>query len=79
MIDAAYVPLTTIANRTDLPMARLRAEAKANRLLCLLAGRRLMFDLDTVLAALDERARRSAQKPESTQQLIQPQGGQRDD
>ena len=75
MIDAAYVPLTTIANRTDLPMARLRAEAKANRLLCLLAGRRL----DTVLAALDERARRSAQKPESTQQLIQPQGGQRDD
>ena len=51
-----FVPLTTLAYRTGLSTSWLRAEAEAGRIPSLKVGRRLMFNIATVEAALLERA-----------------------
>lgn len=52
MDTAKYTNLRQLAIATGLPMSWLRDEAAAGRLPSVRAGRRLMFDLDEVLAAL---------------------------
>jgi hypothetical protein len=53
---SAPVNLIGLAARTHLPAAWLRAEALAGRLPCLRVGRKLLFNVEAVRAALYERA-----------------------
>jgi len=50
-----YLRLSQLAHATRLPAAWLKREADAGRLPCVRAGRRLMFNLDAVVRALDAR------------------------
>lgn len=50
------VRLLTLARDLNLPSAWLRDEALAGRIPCLRVGRTLLFNLDAVRKALDERA-----------------------
>ena len=58
-ISEAFVPLRRAAARLGVPAAWLRAEAQAGRLPCLRVGRRLLFNPDSIEAALLERAERA--------------------
>jgi excisionase family DNA binding protein len=51
-----YITVHALARRLGLPVAWLRAEARAGRLPSLRTGRRLMFDAVAVEQALAERA-----------------------
>lgn len=57
---SAFTSLRRTAAHLGLPVAWLRREADAARLPCLRAGRRRMFDIDAVAAALAERQRAGA-------------------
>ena len=51
-----FLPLHQAANRLGVPAAWLRNEADAGRVPCLRAGRRVLFNPDTIEAVLLERA-----------------------
>jgi hypothetical protein len=51
-----FLSLNRAALRLGVPEAWLKTEAKAGRIPCLRAGRRLLFSLSAVEAALLERA-----------------------
>jgi hypothetical protein len=53
--QSKFVTLSELARATRLPARWLQREADAGRLPCLRAGRRRMFDLAAVLAALAKR------------------------
>ena len=55
MHKGPLVNLHELSERSGLPLAWLRREADAGRLPCLRAGRRRMFDMDAVVAALAKR------------------------
>lgn len=55
----SFVPITTLAYRTGLSASWLKAEARAGRIPSLRMGRRRMFNIDAVEAAILERARAS--------------------
>jgi len=55
--DTTFITLNRLSTETGLPAAWLRAEADAERIPSLRAGRRLMFNREAVEAALIERAR----------------------
>jgi hypothetical protein len=55
MSTKAYITAIELANELGLPLAWLKAEAKAGRIPSLQVGRRQVFDAGTVLAALAER------------------------
>ena len=57
-MDAKLISLHQLAHHTGLPMAWLRREAKEKRLPHILAGKRLMFSLEMVVAELAERQKR---------------------
>lgn len=50
------VRLLTLARDLNLPATWLRAEALAGRIPCLRVGRTLLFNVDAVRKALDDRA-----------------------
>lgn len=52
-----FIPLHALSRRLGLPESWIKAEAKAGRIPSLRAGRRLMFNPDTVERILIERAR----------------------
>jgi len=54
-MDTKFLKLNELAHATGLPASWLKREADARRLPCIRAGRLRMFDLDSVLKALDER------------------------
>jgi hypothetical protein len=61
-MENKLITLRDLANRFKrfgLSMAWLKAEAKAGRIPCFKAGRKLLFDPEAVEKALLERARRS--------------------
>jgi hypothetical protein len=51
----AFVPAIELANELGLPLAWLKAEAKAGRIPSLQVARRQMFDANAVRAVLAER------------------------
>ena len=51
----AFISAIELANEIGLPLAWLRAEAKARRIPSLQVGRRQVFDADAVRAMLVER------------------------
>ena len=53
-----FVPVSTVAHRTGLPVDWLRREAKDCRLPALKVGSRMFFNLAAVEAALFERMKR---------------------
>jgi hypothetical protein len=55
-----------LARETHLPATWLQAEAKAGRIPCLKVGRRRLFNLAAVLAALAERAAVSREVPNAS-------------
>lgn len=57
------VPLGVIANRLRVPVSWLRTEAEAGRIPHLRAGRAILFDVDTVIAILIQRAREVPTRP----------------
>lgn len=69
MVDAAgtsvkqlrtsFVPITTLAYHTGLAVSWLRTEAQAKRIPSIRMGRRWMFNIYAVEAAILERARAS--------------------
>ena len=52
------LPLGPMARRLRVPSKWLRAEAEADRVPCLKAGKAILFDADAVEQALLERARK---------------------
>lgn len=57
MPELTYLRLRELAQATRLPVSWIKREVKAGRLPHILAGRRLVFDLEAVRAALAERSR----------------------
>jgi hypothetical protein len=57
-----FISLQRAASRLGVPAAWLRAEAEAGRVPFLRAGRRLLFNPDSVAAALLERAKEGGAK-----------------
>jgi len=53
--DAEYIPLRCVAGRLGVPLAWLKAEARAGRIPHFKAGRRWLARLAEVEAALDAR------------------------
>lgn len=60
-----YICLSELSHATGLPASWLKREADAGRLPSLRAGRRRMFDIVAVRAALAEMAARSLANPEA--------------
>lgn len=58
--NALFIPAGELANLLGLPVGWLKLEAKAGRLPCIRAGRRLMFDPALVRAELLRRSRGGA-------------------
>lgn len=52
MVTRRYIDTSELGRRTGLPLAWLKREADANRIPCIRAGRRRMFDLEAVLLEL---------------------------
>jgi hypothetical protein len=59
--DETFLPLHSTAARLGVPIAWLRAEADANRVPVLRAGRRLLFNPEVVKAVLLARAGQSTE------------------
>jgi hypothetical protein len=57
------LPLNLMARRVRVPARWLRAEAEAGRVPHLRAGAVFLFDADTVIRVLTERARREGGRP----------------
>lgn len=55
-MDTRFTNTSDAARRLGLPEAWLRREAKAGRLPCVHAGRRLLFEVDVVADALRQEA-----------------------
>lgn len=58
--QTAFIPLAEISGRLGVPLAWLRAEAKAGRIPTVRIGRRWLGKLHDVEAALDARAKQGA-------------------
>ena len=59
---ATYISIVGLAGELGLPLAWLKAEAKAGRLPSLKVGRRQLFDTESVRRALADRAGTSTDK-----------------
>ncbi len=57
MSNNTYISITELGRRTGLPLAWLKAEAKAQRIPNLQVGRRRLFSLDAVRQSLAERGK----------------------
>lgn len=66
-----FISLQELARRTGLPTAWLRAEAGVGRLPSLIAGRRLMFNLEAVESALLDRVDERPAAPSQADRLPQ--------
>ena len=56
MKESEWIPLREAAHKTGVPIAWLKREADAGRLLCLLVSRQRMFNLVVLEAELADRA-----------------------
>ncbi|MFO0826715.1 MAG: hypothetical protein U0572_01090 [Phycisphaerales bacterium] len=61
-MDSRFHTVTQLSRATRLPAAWIRREADAGRLPCLRVGRRRLFSLRAVLAAIAERQAREVHR-----------------
>ena len=67
---STFVSALALSNELGLPLAWLKAEAKAGRIPSLLVGRRRLFDADSVRRILIERASQKGQiSPDENSEL----------
>ena len=58
--DPTFIPLRYAAEALGLPMTWLESEARANRIPCIRANRRMLFDPASVRQVLVERSEKRA-------------------